>query len=121
MIWEVYTGNKPSPFRAFAVEPDWPVAQLLQGFGTAQHDGALAGEKGRRCTAVELKYELAVLCSAAEPRRWPPESNTLTVGGDTCDEMLRDLGQLNKSMLATTEPEAATEDLVKQLVSLREI
>ena len=96
MIWEVITGSKPNPFRPLTVEPKCPVAQLLQGSGSSKHDGALAGEKDRRCTAAELKDELAILCTAAMPR--PAESNPQTVGVETCDEMLQGLGQLNKSL-----------------------
>ena len=118
MIWEVFTGNKPNPFSDFAVEPNWPVAQLLQGVGSPKHDGALAGEKGRRCTAATLKDELQILCTAAKRR--PSESNAQTVGADTCDEMLQGLEQLNKSVVAPEEPEVATEELIQQLVAHRE-
>ena len=97
MIWEVFTGKTPSPFNALVVEPGWPVAQLLQGGGSSEHGGALASDKDRRCTAIQLKDELAKTC-ASEPRELGPQ----TVGADTCDMMLNGLGELNQSMLAGT-------------------
>ena len=67
MIWEVFTGKTPSPYNPLIVEPGWSVAQILQGGGSSDHDGALAADKDRRCTATQLKDGLAV-ARDAEPK-----------------------------------------------------
>ena len=88
MIWEVFTGKTPSPYDPLIVEPGWAVAQILQGGGSSDHDGALAADKDRRCTATQLKDGLAV-ARDAEPK--PQAINLLTVGAVSCDEMLKGL------------------------------
>ena len=83
MIWEVFTGKTPSPYDPLIVEPGWAVAQILQGGGSSDHDGALAAEKDRRCTATQLKDGLAV---ARDAEFKPQASGSLTVGAESCDE-----------------------------------
>jgi len=124
MIWEVITGKTPSPYNPLTVEPSWSVAQLLQGGGSSDHDGALAADKDRRCTATQLKDGLAIARNA-EPK--PQASDLLTVGADSCDEMLRGLEGLGGSRtidtVDATPPDTmgtSTVELVRQLVALRE-
>ena len=93
-------GKTPSPYDPLIVEPGWPVAQVLQGGGSSDHDGALAADKGRRCTATQLKDGLAV-ARDAEPK--PQASGLLTVGAETCDEMLKGLEGLDDSRTVKTE------------------
>ena len=87
MIWEVFTGKTPSPYNPLIVEPGWSVAQILQGGGSSDHDGALAADKDRRCTATQLKDGLAV---ARDAEFKPQASGSLTVGAESCDEISRD-------------------------------
>ena len=127
MIWEVYTGKTPSPFDVLTVEPDWPVALQAALIGhplTCSHDGTLAVDMDRRCTAAQLKAELTI---ARAPKPEPRESREETVGADTCDKMLKELGKLDDSIIGETVepirpyvPGNSTEDLVKQLVAFRE-
>ena len=100
MIWEVFTGKTPSPYEPLIVEPGWAVAQILQGGGSSDHDGALAADKDRRCTATQLKDGLAV-ARDAEPK--PQAIGLLTVGAESCDAMLKGLEGLNNSRTAKTE------------------
>ena len=126
MIWEVFTGKTPSPYSPLIVEPGWSVAQILQGGGSSDHDGALAADKDRRCTATQLKDGLAV-AHDAEPKR--QASGSLTVGAESCDEMLKGLEGLDLGS-KTVEPEGPhgsrtietveTEELVQKLAALRE-
>jgi len=125
MIWEVITGKTPSPYNPLTVEPSWSVAQLLQGGGSSDHDGALAADKDRRCTATQLKDGLAIARNA-EPK--PQASDLLTVGADSCDEMLRGLEGLGGSRtidtVDATPPDTmgtSTVELVRQLVALRKL
>ena len=124
MIWEVVTGKTLSPYDPLTVEPGWSVAQLLQGGGSSNHDGALAADKNRRCTASQLKDGLA-MARDAEPER--QASGLLTVGADSCDEMLKGLEGLDGSRTVetvdATQPDAMgteTVELVRQLVAVRE-
>ena len=120
MIWEVITGKTPSPYNPLTVEPSWSVAQLLQGGGSSDHDGALAADKDRRCTATQLKDGLA-MARNAEPK--PQASDLLTVGADSCDEMLRGLEGLGGTVDTADATHAMgplTEELVRELVALRE-
>jgi hypothetical protein len=124
MIWEVVTGKTLSPYDPLTVEPGWSVAQLLQGGGSSNHDGALAADKDRRCTASQLKDGLA-MARDAEPER--QASGLLTVGADSCDEMLKGLEGLDGSRTVetvdATQPDAMgteTVELVRQLVAVRE-
>ena len=125
MIWEVYTGKTPSPYDPLIVEPGWAVAQILQGGGSSDHDGALAADKGRRCTATQLKDGLAV-ARDAEPK--PQASDLLTVGAESCDEMLKGLEGLVDSRTVTTEgpydsrtiETIETKELMRNLAALRE-
>ena len=125
MIWEVFTGKTPSPYNPLIVEPDWSVAQILQGGGSSDHDGALAADKDRRCTATQLKDGLAV-AHDAEPKR--QASGSLTVGAESCDEMLKGLEGLDNSRTAKTEgPNASraietveTRELAQNLAAVRE-
>ena len=124
MIWEVVTGKTLSPYDPLTVEPGWSVAQLLQGGGRSNHDGALAADKDRRCTASQLKDGLA-MARDAEPER--QASGLLTVGADSCDEMLKGLEGLDGSRTVetvdATQPDAMgteTVELVRQLVAVRE-
>ena len=125
MIWEVITGKTPSPYNPLTVEPSWSVAQLLQGGGSSDHDGALAADKDRRCTATQLKDGLAIARNA-EPK--PQASDLLTVGADSCDEMLRGLEGLGGSRtidtVDATPPDTmgtSTVELVRQLSGPRVI
>ena len=124
MIWEVVTGKTLSPYDPLTVEPGWSVAQLLQGGGSSNHDGALAADKDRRCKASQLKDGLA-MARDAEPER--QASGLLTVGADSCDEMLKGLEGLDGSRTVetvdATQPDAMgteTVELVRQLVAVRE-
>jgi hypothetical protein len=124
MIWEVVTGKTLSPYDPLTVEPGWSVAQLLQGGGSSNHDGALAADKDRRCTASQLKDGLA-MARDAEPER--QASGLLTVGADSCDEMLKGLegldGGRTVETVDATQPDAMgteTVELVRQLVAVRE-
>ena len=134
MIWEVFTGKTPSPYDPLIVEPGWPVAQVLQGGGSSDHDGALAAEKDRRCTATQLKDGLAV-ARDAEPK--PQASGLFThrtmLGAETrCDEMLKGLEGLDDSRTVKTEGETEgpynsrtietveTKELMQKLAALRE-
>ena len=125
MIWEVFTGKTPSPYDPLIVEPDWPVAQVLQGGGSSDHDGALAADKDRRCTATQLKDGLAV---ARDAEFKPQASGSLTVGAESCDEMLKGLEGLDNSRTAKTEgPNASraietveTRELAQNLAAVRE-
>ena len=124
MIWQVITGKTPSPYSPLTVEPGWSVAQLLQGGGSSNHDGALAADKDRRCTASQLKDGLA-MARDAEPER--QASGLLTVGADSCDEMLKGLegldGGRTVETVDATQPDAMgteTVELVRQLVAVRE-
>jgi hypothetical protein len=134
MIWEVFTGKTPSPYSPLIVEPGWSVAQILQGGGSSDHDGALAAEKDRRCTATQLKDGLAV-ARDAEPK--PQASGLFThrtmLGAETrCDEMLKGLEGLDDSRTVKTEGETEgpynsrtietveTKELMQKLAALRE-
>ena len=124
MIWQVITGKTPSPYSPLTVEPGWSAAQLLQGGGSSDHHGALAADKDRRCTATQLKDGLAT-ARDAEPK--PQASGLLTVGADSCDEMLRGLEGLGGSPTVdtadATQPDAMgplTADLVRELLAVRE-
>ena len=134
MIWEVFTGKTPSPYSPLIVEPGWSVAQILQGGGSSDHDGALAAEKDRRCTATQLKDGLAV-ARDAEPK--PQASGLFThrtmLGAETrCDEMLKGLEVLDDSRTVKTEGETEgpynsrtietveTKELMQKLAALRE-
>ena len=125
MIWEVFTGKTPSPYDPLIVEPGWAVAQILQGGGSSDHDGALAADKGRRCTATQLKDGLAV-ARDAEPK--PQASGLLTVGAESCDEMLKGLEGLDGSKTVETEgpydsrtiETIETKELMRNLAALRE-
>ena len=123
MIWEVFTGKTPSPYDPLIVEPGWPVAQVLQGGGSSDHDGALAADKDRRCTATQLKDGLAV-AHDAEPKR--QASGSLTVGAESCDEMLKGLEglDLGSTAVKTEGPDDSrtveTKELVQKLAALRE-
>ena len=125
MIWEVFTGKTPSPYDPLIVEPGWAVAQILQGGGSSDHDGALAADKDRRCTATQLKDGLAV-ARDAEPK--PQASGLLTVGAESCDEMLKGLEGLDDSRIAKTEgpntsraiETVGTRELAQNLAALRE-
>ena len=124
MIWEVVTGKTPSPYNPLTVEPGWSVAQLLQGGGSSNHDGALSADKDRRCTAAQLKDGLTE-ARDAEPK--PQASGLLTVGDASCDEMLKGLEGLDGSKTVetvdATQPDAMgteTVELVRQLVAVRE-
>jgi hypothetical protein len=134
MIWEVFTGKTPSPYSPLIVEPGWSVAQILQGGGSSDHDGALAAEKDRRCTATQLKDGLAV-ARDAEPK--PQASGLFThrtmLGAETrCDEMLKGLEGLDDSRTVKTEGETEgpynsrtietveTTELMQKLAALRE-
>ena len=123
MIWEVFTGKTPSPYDPLIVEPGWPVAQVLQGGGSSDHDGALAADKGRRCTATQLKDGLAV-ARDAEPK--PQASGLLTVGAESCDEMLKGLEGLDlgsnavKTEGSDDSRTVETKELVQKLAALRE-
>ena len=124
MIWEVVTGKTLSPYDPLTVEPGWSVAQLLQGGGSSNHDGALAADKDRRCTASQLKDGLA-MARDAEPER--QASGLLAVGADSCDEMLKGLegldGGRTVETVDATQPDAMgteTVELVRQLVAVRE-
>ena len=126
MIWEVFTGKTPSPYDPLIVEPGWPVAQVLQGGGSSDHDGALAADKDRRCTATQLKDGLAV-ARDAEPKR--QASGSLTVGAESCDEMLKGLEGLDNSRTAKTEGPydsrtethaVETKELMRNLAAVRE-
>ena len=61
MVWEVYTGTRPSQYEAIDVDKGWPVASLLRGGGAAGHRGALSQEKNNRPTALQLRDELGRL------------------------------------------------------------
>ena len=94
----------------------------MQGGGSSDHDGALAADKDRRCTATQLKDGLA-MARNAEPK--PQASDLLTVGAGTCDEMLRGLEGLGGSRAVDTADAThamgpLTEELVRELVALRE-
>ena len=123
MIWEVFTGKTPSPYDPLIVEPGWPVAQVLQGGGSSDHDGALAADKGRRCTATQLKDGLAV-ARDAEPK--PQARGLLTVGAESCDEMLKGLEglDLGSEAVKTEGPDDSrtveTKELMRNLAALRE-
>ena len=134
MIWEVLMGKTPSPYDPLIVEPGWSVAQILQGGGSSDHDGALAAEKDRRCTATQLKDGLAV-ARDAEPK--PQASGLFThrtmLGAETrCDEMLKGLEGLDDSRTVKTEGETEgpynsrtietveTTELMQKLAALRE-
>ena len=125
MIWEVFTGKTPSPYDPLIVEPGWSVAQILQGGGSSDHDGALAADKDRRCTATQLKDGLAV-ARDAEPK--PQASGLLTVGAESCDEMLKGLEGLDDSRTVKTEgpydsrtiETIETKELMRNLAALRE-
>ena len=125
MIWEVFTGKTPSPYNPLIVEPDWSVAQILQGGGSSDHDGALAADKDRRCTATQLKDGLAV---ARDAEFKPQASGSLTVGAESCDAMLKGLEGLDNSRTAKTEgPNSSraietveTRELAQNLAALRE-
>ena len=134
MIWEVLMGKTPSPYDPLIVEPGWSVAQILQGGGSSDHDGALAAEKDRRCTATQLKDGLAV-ARDAEPK--PQASGLFThrtmLGAETrCDEMLKGLEGLDDSRTVKTEGETEgpynsrtietveTKELMQKLAALRE-
>ena len=123
MIWEVFTGKTPSPYNPLIVEPGWSVAQILQGGGSSDHDGALAADKDRRCTATQLKDGLAV-ARDAEPK--PQASGLLTVGAESCDEMLKGLEglDLGSEAVKTEGPDDSrtveTKELMRNLAALRE-
>ena len=125
MIWEVFTGKTPSPYDPLIVEPGWAVAQILQGGGSSDHDGALAADKGRRCTATQLKDGLAV-ARDAEPKS--QALGLLTVGAESCDEMLKGLKGLDDSRTIATEgpydsrtiETVETKELMRNLAALRE-
>jgi len=127
-------GKTPSPYDPLIVEPGWSVAQILQGGGSSDHDGALAAEKDRRCTATQLKDGLAV-ARDAEPK--PQASGLFThrtmLGAETrCDEMLKGLEGLDDSRTVKTEGETEgpynsrtietveTTELMQKLAALRE-
>ena len=105
------------------------MAQILQGGGSSDHDGALAADKDRRCTATQLKDGLAV-ARDAEPKR--QASGLLTVGAESCDEMLKGLEGLDDSRTVKTEGETEgpynsrtietveTKELMQKLAALRE-
>lgn len=110
------------------------MAQILQGGGSSDHDGALAAEKDRRCTATQLKDGLAV-ARDAEPK--PQASGLFThrtmLGAETrCDEMLKGLEGLDDSRTVKTEGETEgpynsrtietveTKELMQKLAALRE-
>ena len=126
MIWEVLMGKTPSPYDPLIVEPGWSVAQILQGGGSSDHDGALAADKDRRCTATQLRDGLTA-ARDAEPK--PQANGLLTVGAESCDEMLKGLEGLDLGS-KTVEPEGPhgsrtietveTEQLVQKLAALRE-
>ena len=126
MIWEVFTGKTPSPYNPLIVEPGWSVARILQGGGSSDHDGALAADKDRRCTATQLKDGLAV---ARDAEFKPQASGSLTVGAESCDEMLKGLEGLDLGS-KTVKPEGPdvsrtvetveTQELVQKLAALRE-
>eukprot|EP00966_Prymnesium_polylepis_P196342 4550366-Prymnesium_polylepis.1 len=61
MIWEVFTGRKPSRYDGCDVDAGWPVAALLQGGDAAGHRGALAQEMDGRPSALQLNDELGKL------------------------------------------------------------
>ena len=129
MICEVFTGKTTSPYNPLIVEPGWSVAQILQGGGSSDHDGALAADKGRRCTATQLKDGLAV-ARDAEPK--PQASGLFThrtmLGAETrCDEMPKGLEGLDDSRIAKTEgpndsraETVETRELAQNLAALRE-
>ena len=126
MIWEVFTGKTPSPYNPLIVEPGWSVAQILQGGGSSDHDGALAADKDRRCTATQLKDGLAV---ARDAEFKPQASGSLTVGAESCDEMLKGLEglDLGSKTVKTEGPDDSrtietveTKELVQKLAALRE-
>ena len=125
MIWEVFMGKTPSPYDPLIVEPGWAVAQILQGGGSSDHDGALAADKGRRCTATQLKVGLAV-ARDAEPK--PQASGLLTVGAESCDGMLKGLEALDDSRTVKTEgpydsrtiETIETKELMRNLAAVRE-
>ena len=125
MIWEVFTGKTPSPYDPLIVEPGWAVAQILQGGGSSDHDGALAADKDRRCTAAQLKDGLAV---ARDAEFKPQASGSLTVGAESCDEMLKGLEGLDGSKTVETEgpydsrtiETIETKELMRNLAALRE-
>ena len=118
-------GKTPSPYDPLIVEPDWPVAQVLQGGGSSDHDGALAADKDRRCTATQLKDGLAV---ARDAEFKPQASGSLTVGTESCDEMLKGLEGLDGSRTVKTEgpydsrtiETIETKELMRNLAALRE-
>ena len=102
------------------------MAQILQGGGSSDHDGALAADKDRRCTATQLKDGLAV-ARDAEPKR--QASGLLTVGAESCDEMLKGLEglDLGSKTVKTEGPDDSrtietveTKELVQKLAALRE-
>ena len=124
MIWEVVTGKTPSPYNTLILETGWSVAQILQGGGSSDHDGALAADKDRRCTATQLKDGLAV---ARDAEFKPQASGSLTVGAESCDEMLKGLEGLDNSRTAKTEgpndsraETVETRELAQNLAALRE-
>ena len=100
----------------------------MQGGGSSYHGGALASDKDRRCTATQLKDELAKVCASEPLGQAACASEPLgpqTVGADTCDMMLNGLGELNQSMVAGTAKPAQqdgleTEALLQQLAAVRE-
>ena len=97
----------------------------MQGGGSSDHDGALAADKDRRCTATQLKDGLAV---ARDAEFKPQASGSLTVGAESCDEMLKGLEGLDDSRIAKTEGPSAsraietvgTRELAQNLAALRE-